>query len=81
MSGAVEFQGLLDAGRVENRAELARRYGITRARVTQTLNLLNLPADLQEQIAQAEPRRLPGEHWVRAHLRAPGGMRVLRDRL
>lgn len=40
---AYEFEGLLDGGVVNNRAELARRCGISRARVTQIMNLLKLP--------------------------------------
>jgi len=34
---ASEWQSLLDQGQVKNRAELARRMGVTRARVTQVL--------------------------------------------
>ena len=41
---AFEFQRLLDERVVNNRAELAERYGVSRARVTQVLNLLRLPA-------------------------------------
>jgi len=79
LARAHEFKDLLDKGRVENRAALADRYGITRARVTQILDLLKLPTDVQEQIASAEPRRLPGEHAVRARMRTRGGARVLRN--
>jgi hypothetical protein len=38
-----EFQRLLDERVVNNRAEIAERYGISRARVTQLMNLLKLP--------------------------------------
>jgi ParB-like chromosome segregation protein Spo0J len=38
---AEEFRRRLDAGEV-NRAELAQLYGLTRARITQILNLLRL---------------------------------------
>lgn len=41
---------MLDAGVVNNRAELARRLGVSRARVTQIMSLLKLPAEIQEQI-------------------------------
>jgi hypothetical protein len=34
---AYEWQQILDGGEVKNRAELARRMGVTRARVTQVL--------------------------------------------
>lgn len=39
---AEEFQRLLDAGEVRNRADLARRFRLTRARVTQLMKLLKL---------------------------------------
>jgi hypothetical protein len=39
---AEEFQRLLDAGEARNRADLARRFRLTRARVTQLMNLLKL---------------------------------------
>ncbi|MCZ2343900.1 MAG: hypothetical protein LC104_19195, partial [Bacteroidales bacterium] len=42
--------GLLATGDAETRAELARRGRVTRARMTQILNLLNLAPDLQEAI-------------------------------
>ena len=34
---AAEWQGLLDDGVVKNRAELARRVGVSRARITRAL--------------------------------------------
>jgi len=39
-----------DNGEVKNRAELARREGITRARVTQIMDLLPLAPDIQRAI-------------------------------
>lgn len=45
---AYEFQGLLDSGEVNTRAEIARRYGISRARVTQIMHLLKLSESVQE---------------------------------
>ena len=39
---AEEFQTLLSSGAVTHRAELARQHGLTRARVTQLMNLLEL---------------------------------------
>lgn len=47
---AIEWQGLLDAGKIANQAEIARREGITRARVTQVMRLLRLAPEFQEQI-------------------------------
>lgn len=39
---ALEFQQLLDEKVVNSQAEIAERYGISRARVTQVLNILRL---------------------------------------
>ena len=47
---AREFRRMLDAGEVDSQADLARRFRLTRARVTQLLNLLHLAPDLQEAI-------------------------------
>ena len=47
---ALAWQRDLDAGEVASRAELARREGVTRARVTQVLMLLRLAPDIQEAI-------------------------------
>jgi hypothetical protein len=38
---AKEWQGLMDDGIVQNRAQLARRLGVSRARVTQALRPLD----------------------------------------
>ncbi len=47
---AHEFQGLIDSGEVADRATLARQLGLTRARLTQILDLLLLAPDIQEDI-------------------------------
>jgi hypothetical protein len=39
---------MLDDRAVSSMSEIARKEGLTRARVTQIMNLLRLPADLQE---------------------------------
>ncbi len=53
---AYEFQQLLEAGVVNNRAEIARRYGLSRARVTQVMSLLHLPDEIQGYIMALPPR-------------------------
>lgn len=50
MALAIKFQDLVDRGEVRDYADLARLGYVTRARITQILNLLNLAPDLQEQI-------------------------------
>lgn len=47
---AIEWQALLESGRVRNQAEIARREGITRARVTQVMGLLRLAPEIQQYI-------------------------------
>jgi len=58
---ACAFRRLLDSGEAENRAEIARRYGISRASVTQIMNLLKLPEEILDHIA-----RLPEKEQLRS---------------
>lgn len=50
MALALRFEDLLRRGEVKDYAELARLGHVTRARVTQIMNLLNLAPDIQEAI-------------------------------
>jgi len=50
MALAIHFDGLIRQGIVRDYAELARLGGISRARITQIMNLLNLPPWKQEDI-------------------------------
>jgi hypothetical protein len=50
LAKAVEWRGLLESGQVRSQAEIARREGITRARVTQIMALLRLAPEIQEWI-------------------------------
>jgi hypothetical protein len=47
---AMEWQRQLDAGEIETQAAIARREGITRARVAQIMALLRLAPEIQEHI-------------------------------
>ncbi len=47
---AREWQKMLNSGEVRNQAEIAQREGITRARVTQIMHLLNLAPEIQDHI-------------------------------
>jgi hypothetical protein len=47
---AIEWQTLLKAGDVTNQADIARREGISRARVTQVMGMLRLAPEIQERI-------------------------------
>jgi ParB-like chromosome segregation protein Spo0J len=69
---AREWEALLADGTFASRADLARELGVSRARVTQVLNLLNLaPAVLEVISALSDP--LPGrgiaEHTLRRVLK------------
>lgn len=50
MALAIHLQKLIDNGAVRDYAEIARITGLTRARVTQIMNLTLLAPEIQEQI-------------------------------
>ena len=60
---AMEWRRQIDAGEVPDQATIARREGVTRARVTQVLTLLRLAPAIQESILSLKectnPARLP----------------------
>lgn len=66
---AHRFQWLLDEGVVKDYAELARLGQVTRARITQIMNLLNLSPEIQEEILFLPPmltgRDRPTERQLR----------------
>ena len=65
---AQEWRRQLDAGEVENQAAIARREGITRARVTQIISMLRLAPEIQEHVLSlADVVRRPSitEHALR----------------
>jgi hypothetical protein len=53
MALAIKFQGMIDRGEIRDYAELARLGFVTRARLTQIMNLLLLAPDLQEALLVA----------------------------
>ena len=55
MALAIRMQRLIDSGEVRNYAELAQLGHVTRARMTQLMNLLNLAPDIQEDILFLPP--------------------------
>jgi len=62
---AVKFDGLRQDGIVKNYTELARLGRVSRARVTQIMNLLNLAPDIQENILLSPRLSIP-ETSIRA---------------
>jgi hypothetical protein len=55
MALAIRFDGLIRDGVVTDQAELARLGHVTRARLTQIMNLLNLAPDIQEEVLFLPP--------------------------
>ena len=55
MALAIRFDGLIRDGVVADQAALARLGHVTRARITQIMNLLNLAPDIQEEILFLPP--------------------------
>ncbi len=55
MALAIKFDGLIRGGVIRNYADLARLGYVTRARMTQIMNMLNLAPDIQEQILFLPP--------------------------
>ena len=47
---AYKLEKMIESGEVRDRAELARRFGLTRARVTPIMDLMLLAPDVQEEI-------------------------------
>jgi hypothetical protein len=50
MALAIRFDGLIRHGQIRDFADLARLGYVSRARITQIMNLLNLSPDIQENI-------------------------------
>ena len=64
MALAIRFDGLVRRGEVRDYADLARLGYVTRARITQIMNLLNLAPDIQEALLFL-PRTLQGRDPIR----------------
>lgn len=66
---AHHVQRLIDAGRIADRAEIARRLHWTRARVSQVMDLLLLAPDIQEEVLFLEAGSGVTERSLRAVMR------------
>jgi hypothetical protein len=62
MALAIKFQDTVDLGEVRDYADLARLGYVSRARITQIMNLLNLAPDIQEELLTPSP--LPAEETI-----------------
>ncbi len=67
MALAIRFDRLIKEGKVSDQADLARLGHVTRARVTQIMNLLHLAPDIQEAILFL-PRTEPGRDPIRERM-------------
>jgi hypothetical protein len=73
MALAIKFQDMVDRGEVRDYADLARLGYVTRARITQIMNLLMLAPDIQEEIiglGPARARTILAERQVRSILQS-----------
>jgi hypothetical protein len=64
MALAIRFDGLLRREEIEDYADLARLGYVSRARITQIMNLLNLAPDIQEEILFL-PKTTKGRDTIR----------------
>ncbi len=64
MALAIRFDGLIRSGTITDQADLARLGHVSRARVTQIMNMLHLAPDIQEDILF-----LPPVEWGRDPIR------------
>lgn len=77
---AQEWRRQLDSGEVDSQADLARREGLTRARVTQVLAMLRLAPEIQEHVASLPEALLRTAITERA-LRSIVRIRNLREQM
>jgi len=69
MALAIRFDRLINEGEITDQAELARLGQVSRARVTQIMNLLMLAPDIQEEILFL-PQTMSGRDAIRErHIR------------
>ncbi len=77
---AIEWQGLLQSGNAANQADIARREGITRARVTQVMGMLRLAPEIQDKILNS-PATLPYRPVTERMLRPIGSIADQREQV
>jgi len=69
MALAIHLDGLIRSGAIKDQAEIARGGRVSRARVTQIMNLLNLAPDIQQDLLFLE-RPVDGRaEWILADIR------------
>ncbi|MBX3127070.1 MAG: hypothetical protein KF718_10155 [Polyangiaceae bacterium] len=76
---AEEFRRLLDTGQVKNQAELARTFRLTRARVNQLLQLLDLHPEIlayAKGLPPGTPTKMVSERGLRPLLKLTPGQQL-----
>ena len=74
MALAIKFQDMVDRGEVCDYADLARLGHVSRARMTQIMNLLHLTPDIQEQLINLRTSNGSGRTLCERHLRKLAGL-------
>ena len=69
MALAIKFQTMVDQGEVRDYADLARLGYVTRARLTQIMNLLLLAPEIQEEVLQLRGQRTEEGALSERHVR------------
>jgi hypothetical protein len=69
MALAIKFQDMVDRGEVRDYADLARLGYVSRARITQIMNLLHLAPDIQEQLLSLAHNPAAAQPIVERHIR------------
>lgn len=69
MALAIHFDRLLATGQFQSQADLARAGRVTRARLTQILNLTGLAPDLQEKLLFLQPYTNGRAPWTERQIR------------
>ena len=78
---AEEFQRLLDSGEAPTRTSIARRYGLTKPRVTQLMDLLLLHPDILDYVRNlppGTPERMVTEKKLRQFTKLPASQQLVR---
>ena len=65
MALAIKFETMIECGEVRDYADLARLGYVTRARITQIMNLLNLAPNIQEELLSIEAAARTSERNIR----------------
>lgn len=71
---AHRWHRLIDEGTVESQAEIARMTGLSRARITQIMDLRWLPPEIQAEVLTGGLRKafpVPGSSWQSASWSSP----------